>query len=55
MNELKYQCVNCARFHSELAESLIKPNDKVQCQHCKSEMIVGEITYFLHVHEPDPE
>lgn len=55
MNELKYQCINCARFHSELADHPFKPGDMVQCSSCNMKLIIGEITYFLHVHEPDPE
>lgn len=55
MNEAKWQCVNCARFHSELAEEPIVPGDPIQCKYCKNDMIVEQITYFLHVREPDPE
>jgi DNA-directed RNA polymerase subunit RPC12/RpoP len=57
MNEVKYQCINCARFHSYSLDldKIIKPGDTIQCQWCKNEMVIGEITYFLHVHEPDPE
>jgi hypothetical protein len=57
MNEAKWQCVNCARFHSDSLDldKIIKPGDTIQCQWCKNEMVIGEITYFLHVHEPDPE
>jgi transcription elongation factor Elf1 len=49
MNEAKWQCPHCSRYHvDEVVPDLPEPNDVLKCQFCGLHTIVEEITYFLH-------